>query len=391
MDFEGLAFQEACWRLNIKIEKHKYKAPKIPKPAKKRSWSPADPDPAPGGTWLEKAHKFVVWAHGKLLKDAEKLDYLKERGIHSAAIVNHQLGFNPGQHGKDLFRHRESWGLDTVFKKNGQKKRMWIPRGLIIPWIDNDRIMRIRIRRDEGEPRYYVLPGSNMGMMLLGSIKRVVLVVESELDAILISQEAGDVSSALALGSSSSKPDRSAAQRLRSATLVLLALDYDQAGAGACRWWQNNFPQTKRWPVPVGKDPGEAHQAGTDLRDWIIAGFPAGWRIGRFPFGKNERKEGKSILSGGLGIGHEAIFPEKVREFARLIQGIPVFIYHTPERVSLRFKNGWDHNNWDKAKEIAHRLYFDPIVFSFIENHPLRKVTPENIYKRDERYAVKIN
>ena len=43
--------------------------------------------------------------------------------------------------------------------------------------------------------------------------------------------------------------------------MILVALDFgdgDLAGAKGWPWWQGQFSQARRWPVPAGKDPGEA-------------------------------------------------------------------------------------------------------------------------------------
>jgi hypothetical protein len=71
-----------------------------------------------------------------------------------------------------------------------------------------------------------------------------------------------------------------------------VALDFDKPqwneqkqrmvapGAEACGWWSKTFPDTwKRWPVPEGKDPGEAFQAGIDLRKWASDGLPPALRV----------------------------------------------------------------------------------------------------------------
>ncbi|MDD5476381.1 MAG: hypothetical protein PHU03_07715, partial [Syntrophales bacterium] len=57
---------------------------------------------------------------------------------------------------------------------------------------------------------------------------------------------------------------------------ILNALDYDDAGGKeAWHFWPEAYgkKKVKRWPVPEGKDPGEAYQAGVNLRAWIKAGL----------------------------------------------------------------------------------------------------------------------
>ena len=63
-------------------------------------------------------------------------------------------------------------------------------------------------------------------------------------------------------------------ERLIKSKLILVSLDFDEAGMKRSRqWWMRIYPQAKRWPVPVGKDPGEAYQQKLNLRKWIEAGL----------------------------------------------------------------------------------------------------------------------
>ena len=56
------------------------------------------------------------------------------------------------------------------------------------------------------------------------------VIVEAELDATLVFQEAGDLVGVLALGSASTKPDKWSHQALKKSGCILVALDNDQAG-----------------------------------------------------------------------------------------------------------------------------------------------------------------
>ena len=47
-------------------------------------------------------------------------------------------------------------------------------------------------------------------------------------------------------------------ERLKNASCILVALDCDKAGAEGWPRWRATFPRAKRWPVPMGKDAGEA-------------------------------------------------------------------------------------------------------------------------------------
>ena len=99
------------------------------------------------------------------------------------------------------------------------------------------------------------------------------MIVETELNAFMVAAALEDVG-AMAMGSSHAKPDAVCHRHLERALKILNALDFDKAGASAWRCWQENYRQAVRWPVPEGKDPGDAYAAGVDIAAWIDAGLP---------------------------------------------------------------------------------------------------------------------
>jgi hypothetical protein len=81
------------------------------------------------------------------------------------------------------------------------------------------------------------------------------------------------------LGSSSTRPDKTATEKLTTSAHILNALDADGAGEKETGgWWRDNYPDAERWPVPEGKDPGEAWKAGVNIREWVMEGLPEGMR-----------------------------------------------------------------------------------------------------------------
>jgi hypothetical protein len=125
--------------------------------------------------------------------------------------------------------------------------------------------------------------------MAWGIEKKCFVIVESELDGLLIHQEAGDMVGVIALGSATNTPDIEAHKALEQAEVILVALDTDEAGAKQTwTWWAKQNQQSKRWPVINGKDPGEAYRNGLDIRAWALAGanikdpvikpFPEEWK-----------------------------------------------------------------------------------------------------------------
>jgi len=274
-----MGFKEACQYLGKDIE-----TPTVIRSDRKPrlTWQPRE-TAQPNRLWQARAMRVVEaserWLWSPLAQAHKIVTWLKEqRGLSEEAIKAHHLGFNP----TDRWEGYEQWGVAPVPRENGGPKRVWVPRGLTIPFCHDDQVLRIRIRRPRsaGDPRYYLMRGSDTKAMILGPDREIYIVIESELDAMLLCQEAGDRVGVVALGNAQTRPDRDSAMNLTNSKLILLALDADEAGAKeAWHWWGQTFSQAKRWPPIEGKDPGEMWVAGVNLKDWITAGIEsAEWR-----------------------------------------------------------------------------------------------------------------
>lgn len=222
--------------------------------------------------WEGKAETFLKESIESLWRGSDVLSFLHGRGLRDETIRTAALGWSP----RDQYEDRETWGLDPVTDERGKAKKLWLPEGLVIPLIEKDRVLRLRIRRAKGELRYYIVPGSNTKPMVLNSDLGSFVIVESELDGLLISQEVGDLIGTIALGSVTMRPDEDTDRQLKEAGLILNCLDFDRAGAEASwGFWSETYrAKVRRWPVPVGKDPSEAFQKELNIRAWIEAGLP---------------------------------------------------------------------------------------------------------------------
>jgi DNA primase len=388
-DFDGLGFKEACAELGIDLPdrpasdgQHHVTGPKPPQQQQPPPFQPHE-SIAPEDLWQEKAGKLIEWAHENLMKNVDVREWLAARGIDAQAAAAARLGWNWGEpvtitdaqspRSKDIYRARKSWGLPEVLKDDGRTKALWIPVGLVIPYLIDGIIYRIRIRRPEGEPRYYVLPGSSMATMIIGRERRAFVVVESELDAILCASVRRDVG-AVALGSVSAKPDTDAHACLQGALQILNALDYDAAGAKAMTWWSEHFDRCDRWPVPQGKDPGEAYQLGMDVGKWIKKGLPPALTI-ESPGTTRDVAAGKAI-KGELvrGEGPSPDMPPALRELYDLLRKNPsVKIINSPGRYTVlrdgKYVGG-------RINELVFRT---PEVMEYILNHPAEEIDGTNL------------
>ena len=380
MDFCGKTFREAAVAIGRDLDDLPL-APVTPRQRKKPAFTPAEHQP-PVEPWREKAEAFVSWAYETLLADPEQLAYLAGRGIEETAVRRYRLGYNPGENGRPaIYRARGAWGLPQEMK-NGRPRPLWIPRGIVIPLILNGAVHRIRIRRDRADltpefnQPYFVVPGSSAATMILGDDARAFVVTEAELDAMACAGAAGDICSAAAVGSSSTKPDAAATAAMKQALCILNALDFDAAGTKGFRWWKTEFPRTRRWPVPEGKDPGEAFAKGINLRAWILAGLPPVFRM-----------TGSAVLDCGPGKGEDqdesvpdAVpeIPENIHQVAEWFRLHPVRIVKDGKRIRYQENRTWASANPELSRRINLAVFLDPVVFDYVLRHPARVVDSDN-------------
>jgi len=373
-DFEGMTFQAACEYLHIPVgERPEHTTPTQPR-STAVEFTPAEHQ-LPEDLWRDKAEKLVTWAQQHLLSNLEVLGWLSSRGIDLESVQRYRLGWNPGERDKDLYRARSSWGLQEIKKENGRPRVLWIPRGLVIPAIVNDGVCRIRIRRPEGEPRYYVIPGSSAHTMHIEPARRAVVIVESELDAIAVAGN-NTLAGAVAVGTSHGKPDAATYARLKESLQILNALDFDKAGIGAQKWWESNFNNHDRWPVPKGKDPGEAYELGIDLNMWINAGLPPGLTYDL----ETQPTDRRSVLEEEKPINRTTVseadilsLDPAIIELASLLNNNPaVTIINTPDRLALL------RNGKYVGGRIAHLVFQVPEVTEYILAHPAKRITGGN-------------
>jgi len=295
-DAEGYTFAEACDFFGVdrgdssptvrpsrpqKDEKHKmdekHTAPTSEEAASEEAhgWRDYTPPPEP---WKREALHFCLECKGALHADTDAARsaraYLHGRGLNDDTIDAAGLGLNPSAR----YPSRQEWGLDGDGK-------VWLPRGIVIPWGDGSSVIGVNIRRPEGdvtpdgepwEQRKYQR-AAGAGSPLYGVMwkpPRPVVLVEGEFDALAITQSAGDLVNALATGSTSGARRAQWLRLLRSAPTVLVAFDAEEAGETAAREWLHVLPNAIRWH-PHGKDAAEMLETGQDLRMWVRYGLKA--------------------------------------------------------------------------------------------------------------------
>ncbi len=280
----GMAYKEACEYMAVDpaIALQTDGSEKV-KTSKRvdRGFQPRQPQ-YPPSLWQKRAQAFLEYTHKHIFAVPSAQTFLIERGLSDVTIKEARLGWNL----KDIYRAREAWGLSSELnEKTGKPKKLWLPKGLIIPSQVSGHVIRLRVRRPEPDRfgRYIVIPGSDTKPFILGCTGKgkPQIIVESELDALLIHQEAGDLVGVIALGCAQIRPDVDTHKILTKAETILLSLDSDKAGATeSWGFWARTYRQFKRWPCIEGKDPGEMAQAGVDIRSWVKAGLKDGAKGG---------------------------------------------------------------------------------------------------------------
>lgn len=263
-DFFNLDFKEACKKAQQEMLNHSNEMSYHSSPL------------TPPLQWQQSAEKVINSSREWLLKDrAKQLLLQSQRGLTLDTVKRNKIGWNPVR----ILDLRENWGLEK-FKKRGQDKKLFIPPGIVIPTYVNSILQKVKIRRSDwymgaSFPKYHIIAGSKNHVSIFGNISNpIAVIVEAELDAILVSQEAGDPFCAVALGGASIRPDLITHQWLRTKKLILFSLDFDEAGKHAyAAYWKKVYPNLKPWPTPFEKSPGDAFQRGLDLKEWLQIGI----------------------------------------------------------------------------------------------------------------------
>jgi len=216
------------------------------------------PKPWMRKNWQTASEKLIRVAHFCLLGPNGKgsLSYLiHKRGLQLDTIRQHRLGWLP--------------------------RKGHMPSKLLIPCYNSQgNLIRIRFRIDKpapGQERYRISKGSNPDSPYPIGVSpgKPLMLLESELDAILIAQEAGEHVGVLGMGTTGAKLNPAMIRYLTdNIPLNLISLDNDESGREKAIGLMNQLPNAINWPVPkkYGKDPGEAWKL-MNLGAWIEAGL----------------------------------------------------------------------------------------------------------------------
>ena len=181
------------------------------------------------------------------------LAYLRRRGLGDDTIRMARLGWTPG-----------------IRLRTRDEDRYWTASGVVIPWLDGERLTLVKIRQPGGtRPKYVEAFRDRTTIFPAPSGIRPgkpIVIVEGEFDALLLGQAIGDLASVVTLGSASARPDGITIERLLVAPVWFIAADADDAGDRCASGWPGRARRA-RPPVPYNDWTDFVEDSG-NLRRW---------------------------------------------------------------------------------------------------------------------------
>jgi len=233
--------------------------------------------------WKKRAAEFIAYAE-KNLNDSV-LDYLfKERGLSPETASAFRVGYNP----QNIFDDPSRWGMEG--------KKIWLPRGIVIPGLWKDEPSYIKIRRAlkgdalgkyirewnerDGAPDVK-FGGPRGGKSALFRIDwaaclPVLILTEGEWDAMILWEHAMDLCDAGTIGGAQSKFDLLDMALLTRYQKIFVVHDDDKAGDRGREYIESLKVISPRIESisPPAHDLTDYWKSGGDLRKWV-AGYVA--------------------------------------------------------------------------------------------------------------------
>jgi len=212
----------------------------------------------PPTTWKSIAARFIKYAQRNLFRNSQALEWLStNRGIEQPTAERLRLGWNP----KDIFCKSLTWGIED-------NRKLFLPAGHVIPRFNQaGQAMSLRVR--VAQSQYHIIKGSQTGWSQYGTTntESIIILVESDLDAILLHQIIG--APCFAATSAYLLPNKQQFDQIRNCRLFIDCLDADKAGQWIGERIKAYLSNYTRAPIPGGKDPGEAWKNGVDFHSWF--------------------------------------------------------------------------------------------------------------------------
>jgi hypothetical protein len=190
------------------------------------------------------------------------------------------VGYNPRQRYDD----KSTWGVDDP-----TCKKVWIPRGITIPWLVDGQLWKVNIRRSDADAakddygKYIPVKGGSKGIYGIDSLllnpNKPVLLVEGEFDKRIAEQIASDICTPVATGSTTHGQGEHWTLLIAQAPVVLIGFDADGGkGEKGAKYWREHVPHSLLW-LPWTKDGlnikdvNDMYLGGIDIREWLLTGI----------------------------------------------------------------------------------------------------------------------
>lgn len=276
---KDMTFQDACKKAHCEYKLDEYEDEKessgeipdseYPRPKEEKKTTP------PPDRWQVLAASFaemcedILWGDDRKAYSGRKYLF-QDRNFESDTIQEFGIGLNT----EDRYYDPDDWGLDR-----GEDSKLWIPRGIVIPWIHENTVWGMNVRRPDGDVRednfgkYHRIMGTKNALYNADKLKGgPAILVEGEFDAVAIHQESDRVVP-VATGSTHWGRTQKWLSMIRQNTEVLLvSYDNNDAGEDAARFWLREIDWSVRW-YPKDEDPAETLSNGDDVDGWVEAGL----------------------------------------------------------------------------------------------------------------------
>ena len=286
----------------------------------------------PSPIWRERASVVVDCAQGVLWNTKTGrpfLQYLRERGLSDETIRNQRFGLIRARNdGCWPHEPRANWGLHPVYsgnstendRKNRKDMFIYLPPGILIPWLCNGQIIKLSVRLLQSKQRYCTISGSCDALYNVDhlSMKQPVMMVESPFCAAIIEQVARESITSVATGSITQSKHPLWRKTLARTSGVLQAFDNDEpdskgkcAGDEGARYWLQVLPHAVRWKPEGAKDPNEMYlQSPEQFKRWLARSLvrlqeelSIRHQVQQQRFSQNARPESLASASGHQSIG----------------------------------------------------------------------------------------
>jgi DNA primase len=216
---------------------------------------------AAGLRFLEEAEAVLWSAEGERARA-----YLHKRGLKDETLRAWRIGFQPEEARRDP---AERWGFPN--RADGRPGWVRIPRGIVIPWLLDERLWQLKIRTSRQQPKYLAISGGHPSLYGADTLVagEPAILPEGEFDAMLLWQEAGDLVGTATLGSCSKRLSPRALRYLLACSRLVLPYDADAEGDKGAERLCQLLPRARRARPPMGKDLTQFWQLGGRVRDWV--------------------------------------------------------------------------------------------------------------------------